>query len=78
MAIPLHIDTVTTYLNGQLLPVLAALVPELDVAIARKGRHVAWPVHGGGVGFRLVKDVERVSCKLLRPLQAKADRVRLF
>ena len=41
MALPLQIDTVRPYLNGQWLQVLAALVPELDAAIARKGRHVA-------------------------------------
>ena len=44
MALPLQIDTVRPYLNGQWLQVLAALVPELDAAIARKGRHVACPV----------------------------------
>ncbi|OOY49374.1 DNA primase [Solemya velum gill symbiont] len=58
MALPLQIDTVRPYLNGQWLQVLAALVPELDAAIARKGRHVACPVHGGRDGFRLFKDAE--------------------
>ena len=58
MALPLQIETVRPYLNGQWLQVLAALVPELDAAIARKGRHVACPVHGGRDGFRLFKDAE--------------------
>lgn len=55
MALPLQIETVRPYLNGQWLQILAALVPELDAAIARKGRHVACPVHGGRDGFRLFK-----------------------
>ncbi|WP_306462800.1 primase-helicase zinc-binding domain-containing protein, partial [Klebsiella pneumoniae] len=55
MALPLQIETVRPYLNDQWLQVLAALVPELDAAIARKGRHVACPVHGGRDGFRLFK-----------------------
>ncbi len=58
MALPLQIETVRPYLNGQWLQILAALVPELDAAIARKGRHVACPVHGGCDGFRLFKDAE--------------------
>ncbi|WP_442758780.1 primase-helicase zinc-binding domain-containing protein [Shewanella halifaxensis] len=67
MALPLQIETVRPYLNGQWLQVLAALVPELDAAIARKGRHVACPVHGGRDGFRLFKDAEYTGGGVVTP-----------
>jgi len=42
---------------GRWLDVLAALAPALAPALARIGRHVPCPVHGGQDGFRLYRDV---------------------
>ncbi len=44
--------------RGRWVPVLQALAPELDAALAKPGRHVACPMHGGRDGFRLFKDAE--------------------
>lgn len=43
--------------RGRWVPVLQALAPELEAALARPGRHVSCPVHGGRDGFRLFRDV---------------------
>jgi hypothetical protein len=43
--------------RGRWVPVLQALAPELEAALAKPGRHVPCPVHGGRDGFRLFKDV---------------------
>ena len=44
--------------RGRWAAVLQALAPELDAALAKPGRHVGCPVHGGHDGFRLFRDVE--------------------
>ena len=44
--------------RGRWLTVLHALAPELDAALAKPGRHVSCPVHGGRDGFRLFQDVD--------------------
>ena len=44
--------------RGRWLMLLLALAPELDEALAKPGRHVSCPVHGGRDGFRLFKDVD--------------------
>ena len=44
--------------RGRWLMLLQALAPELDAALAKPGRHVSCPVHGGRDGFRLFKDVD--------------------
>ena len=44
--------------RGRWAAVLQALAPELDAALAKPGRHVGCPVHGGRNGFRLFKDVD--------------------
>jgi phage/plasmid primase-like uncharacterized protein len=43
--------------KGRWVPVLAGLCPELEPALAKPGRHVGCPVHGGRDGFRLFPDV---------------------
>jgi len=47
--------------EGRWLEVFASLAPELAPAMARLGRHVACPVHGGSDGFRLFKDAPRTG-----------------
>jgi len=42
--------------RGRWLGILGQLAPELETALARVGRHVGCPVHGGKDGFRLFKD----------------------
>lgn len=44
--------------RGRWVMLLQALAPELEPALAKPGRHVPCPVHGGRDGFRLFKDVE--------------------
>lgn len=58
MALPLQIETLRPHLDGRWLDVLQQLAPELAPAVARVGRHVGCPVHGGKDGFRLFKDAE--------------------
>ena len=41
--------------RGRWVAVLQALAPELDAALAKPGRHVGCPVHGGRDGFRLLQ-----------------------
>lgn len=40
------------------LRILSRLAPELESALAKPGRHVGCPSHGGTNGFRLFKDVD--------------------
>lgn len=42
--------------RGRWLPLLSDLCPELEPALAKPGRHVGCPVHGGHDGFRLFRD----------------------
>ncbi len=39
--------------------ILGRLAPPLEPALARPGRHVPCPVHGGSDGFRVFRDVEQ-------------------
>jgi hypothetical protein len=50
-------DAVRERAAGRWLEVLVALAPALAPALARIGRHVPCPVHGGQDGFRLFPDV---------------------
>ena len=43
--------------RGQWFGILGRLAPSLEQALARPGRHVPCPVHGGQDGFRVFKDV---------------------
>lgn len=43
--------------RGRWEPILRDLAPELEQALARPGRHVPCPVHGGRDGLRVFKDV---------------------
>lgn len=42
--------------QGRWLEIYSQIAPELDEAVARLGRHVACPMHGGTDGFRLFRD----------------------
>jgi len=42
--------------RGRWLDILSNIAPEMDAAIARLGRHVGCPVHGGRDGFRLFRN----------------------
>ncbi|MEY2117229.1 DUF7146 domain-containing protein [Rhodanobacter sp. FW106-PBR-R2A-1-13] len=46
---------VASHARGRWDSIYASLAPKLGEAIAKKGRHVACPVHGGTDGFRLHK-----------------------
>jgi phage/plasmid primase-like uncharacterized protein len=54
---PIEARAVRERATGRWLDVLAALAPALAPALARIGRHVPCPVHGGQDGFRLFPDV---------------------
>lgn len=47
---------VRQHARGQWHGILARLAPTLEQALARPGRHVPCPVHGGRDGFRVFKD----------------------
>lgn len=47
--------------RGSWLSILDSLAPGLRPAIAKPGRHVACPVHGGKDGFRLFKNVDETG-----------------
>lgn len=49
---------VASYARGRWDNIYASLAPTLGAAIAKKGRHVACPVHGGTNGFRLHKTAD--------------------
>lgn len=49
-------DAVKATAAGRWLAILEALAPDLGPALARPGRHVACPRHGGRDGFRLFRD----------------------
>ena len=44
--------------KGRWVSILGALCPELEIHLAKPGRHGTCPVHGGQDGFRLFRDVE--------------------
>jgi phage/plasmid primase-like uncharacterized protein len=50
-------DEIKAAASGHWLGILAHLAPELEPALAKPGRHVPCPVHGGADGFRLFPDV---------------------
>jgi len=53
--------------------VLTALAPELERALAKPGRHIGCPVHGGHDGFRLFKDMEASGGGVCNTCGAKPD-----
>lgn len=59
--------------RGRWVVLLQALAPELELALARPGRHVPCPVHGGRDGFRLFKDVEASGGGICNTCGAKPD-----
>lgn len=52
----LKASDVKSYARGRWDSIFASLAPKLADAIAKKGRHVSCPQHGGTNGFRLLKD----------------------
>lgn len=44
--------------KGRWISILGTLCPELEIRLAKPGRHGACPVHGGQDGFRLFRDVD--------------------
>ncbi len=64
--------------RGRWVPVLQALVPELEAALAKPGRHVSCPVHGGRDGFRLFKDVETSGGGICNTCGASPDTFFVF
>lgn len=51
----LEASDVAAYARGRWDNIYASLAPKLGEAVAKKGRHVPCPVHGGTDGFRLHK-----------------------
>lgn len=52
-----HTDRVRQDASGRWHEILHALAPEFDHALARPGRHVTCPFHGGKNDFRVVREV---------------------
>ncbi|MBK5963850.1 hypothetical protein CCR95_07055 [Thiocystis minor] len=48
---------VRTHAQGRWIGILPRLVPALEPALERPGRHGACPMHGGSDGFRVFRDV---------------------
>jgi phage/plasmid primase-like uncharacterized protein len=53
---PIQAAVVREHAHGQWFGILGRLAPTLEPALARPGRHVPCPVHGGQDGFRVFKD----------------------
>ena len=54
-------STVREYARNQWTGLLGRLAPSLERALARPGRHVPCPVHGGHDGFRVFRDVSQTG-----------------
>jgi phage/plasmid primase-like uncharacterized protein len=54
-------QTVREQARGRWIGILGRLAPTLELALARPGRHVPCPVHGGSDGFRVFRDVEETG-----------------
>jgi len=54
-------STVREYARNQWTGLLGRLAPALELALARPGRHVPCPVHGGHDGFRVFRDVNQTG-----------------
>lgn len=57
----LESDMVRDCARGQWICILGRLAPFLEAALARAGRHVPCPVHGGRDGFRVFRDVNETG-----------------
>ncbi len=56
-----EVSTVREYARNQWTGLLGRLAPTLERALARPGRHVPCPVHGGHDGFRVFRDVNQTG-----------------
>ncbi len=52
---------VRDHAQNQWIGILGRLAPSLEAALARPGRHVPCPVHGGRDGFRVFRDVNQTG-----------------
>lgn len=59
--------------RGRWLEILGALAPDLDQALARSGRHVPCPVHGGKDGLRIFKDAAETGGSVCNTCGVHAD-----
>ena len=57
----IQVAVVREHAHGQWIGILGRLAPTLEQALARPGRHVPCPVHGGHDGFRVFRDVNQTG-----------------
>lgn len=69
----LSADVVKRQAQGHWLSIIQILLPELQPALIKPGRHVPCPVHGGRDGFRLFRDVNDTGGGICNTCGAKAD-----
>lgn len=65
--------TVRTCAHGRWDCILAVLAPTLEPALARPGRHVPCPIHGGKDGFRVFRDVADTGGGICNTCGAQPD-----
>ena len=65
--------TVRARAHGRWDRILAALAPTLEPALARPGRHVPCPIHGGKDGFRVFRDVADTGGGICNTCGAQPD-----
>lgn len=72
------IEAIKASATGKWAEIAMAVAPELAEAIARPGRHVACPVHGGKDGFRLYRDFNVTGGGICNTCGAKVDGLNLL
>lgn len=70
---PISADIIRPAVRGRWLFVLANLVPELEKAISKPGRHIACPIHGGNDGLRLFRDANESGGGICNTCGPKPD-----
>lgn len=69
----LESDVVRDHARGQWIGILGRLAPSLEAALARSGRHVPCPGHGGRDGFRVFRDVNETGGGICNTCGAFSD-----
>ncbi|WP_295401706.1 primase-helicase zinc-binding domain-containing protein [uncultured Thiocystis sp.] len=64
---------VRTHAQGRWIGILHGLVPALESALERPGRHGPCPIHGGSDGFRVFRDVAHTGGGICNSCGAFAD-----